>query len=175
MYEVPQHKIRDITRYETRPPLARAWEMYRIMSHLTRVVEPLKSVRPFKENHPVKMLPGPTHGYHQSFWDLAKKHWRPNTTLQSLAITIYLEHLERQGVISDQGSITVRSLKRDLEMARAWETGLSDDEKQRRKHWSGGIIGDLTITWYEFSEGWKVRAKEKAAKQAGGKDRKKLT
>jgi len=175
IYGIPQNKITELTRYETSPPLARAWELRRIMSHLAGVVEPRNSGRSFRESHPVRMREGPVRGFTQEFWDLAHKYWHPNSTLQSLAISIYLEHLEKQEVISERAAITVRTLKRDLELAREWEANASEDDKTRRSCWHGGIIGDLTITWYEFSEGWKVRAKERALKRTGSKDRRQLT
>jgi hypothetical protein len=107
------------------------------------------------------MSESPSRPYFQGLWDLARKHFHPNSTLQSLAIRIYLEDLERQGITSEHTAITERSLTRDLEQAREWERNASEDEKTRRGRWRGGEIGGLTITWYEFSEGWKIRAKEK--------------
>jgi hypothetical protein len=175
-YEVPQSKIKELTRYETSPPLARGWELCRIMSHLSNVVEPRSSHRPFRPNHPIQMRPSPTSAHFQGLWDLANSHVKPNTTLQSLAIRLYLDRLEKEHVTAGQSTITNRSLKRDLELVREWERNTKEQEKQKRGRWHGGKIGDLTLTWYEFSEGWKVRAKERATrKQGGSKDRKQLT
>ena len=154
-YDLPLSKIRDIVdRYETSPPLARAWELRRLMSYISVVVEPLNANKPYLSGHPVKMreLAAET-----GLWDVAQRHMKPNTTLQSLAFAVYIEQLEEIGVIDENAPISGRSLKRDLDLARQWELTASEDEKIRRGRTQGYSLSDEPIVWYQFSEGWKVR------------------
>lgn len=59
-YEVPNSKIREIAdRYETSPPLARGWELRRLMSVLSRVVEPLNKDRPYTPDKPILLQENP--------------------------------------------------------------------------------------------------------------------
>lgn len=159
-YEIPINKIIEIANYETSPTLARAWELRRIMSHLTNVVVPRHPTKPFTHNQIVRMRTSPAFSVFQALWDLARKHWNPNSTLQSLAIDLYLIDLDREGVTCD-----ARTLKKDLQHAREWEHLASEDEKALRGLARGATLGDLSITWYEFSEGWKTKAKNRKAKK----------
>jgi hypothetical protein len=174
-YELPLSKIREIVeRYETSPPLARGWELKRLMSLLSHVAEPLNKDKPFSESQPIKIREvQPEHLV--SVWELARKHWKPNTTLQSLAISIYLEELQEKGVTDEGETITGRSLKRDLERVRDWERDTNEDEKARRGSWKGKSLSDEPITWYDFSEGWKARRVKRKESAKGGKGRPKLT
>ncbi len=142
------------------------------------LVQPLKNNRPHLERHPIRLrdVPPDTH-----LLDLAKRHWKPNTTLQSLAIRIYLEQLEKQGVTGKSATISDRSLKRDLELARNWELTASEDEKLRRGQSKRFWLTNEPITWYQFSEGWKARRlaaqskKNTTVEERGGKNRKNLS
>lgn len=174
-YELPPSKIRDIVeRYETSPPLARGWELLRIMSGLSNVVEPLKKDKPYSQNQPIRLRETP-HAVFVGLWDVARKHWKPNTTLQSLAIRIYLESLQEKGITDEGEAITDRSLKRDLARVRAWERDTSLFEKNRRGKYEGSSLSADPIIWYDFSEGWKERRVKRRESTKGGKSRHKLT
>lgn len=174
-YEMPPNKIRDIVeRYETSPPLARGWELLRIMSGLSNVVEPLHKDKPYSQNQPIKLRETPRAVF-VDLWNVARKHWKPNTTLQSLAIRIYLESLQEKGITDEGEAITDRSLKRDLARVRAWERDTSLFEKNRRGKYEGLSLSADPITWYDFSEGWKERRVKRREAIKGGKKRDKLT
>jgi hypothetical protein len=98
-----------------------------------------------------------------------------NTTLQSLAISIFLEQLRESGVTDEGETITDRSLKRDLEKVRDWERYANEDEKLRRGKQKGLSLSVDPIVWYDFSEGWKERKVKRRESETGGKSRHKLT
>jgi hypothetical protein len=163
-YEIPISKIREIAeRYETSPPLARGWELHKLMSNLSLVVEPLKKDRAYTANQPIAMRLNPPAVF-VGLSDLARQHVKPNTTLQSLAIHIYLEHLQKEGITDENEAINERSLKRDLQRVREWEKSASGDEKVRRGRMEGASLGEEPITWYMYSEGWKERKKKRSKK-----------
>lgn len=162
-YELPRTKITELAaRYETSPHLARGWELRRLMSSLMTVVEPAKSDTPFTANQPVK-LKEDTPDSHSLLQQLAEEHWKRNTTLQSLAIRIYLDHLREAGIASADQTITDQTLKRDLVLVRKWEETHTDEEKYNRGHHSGYELSDGPITWCEFSDGWKTRRRTRIA------------
>jgi hypothetical protein len=172
-YELPLTKIKDIAdRYETSPSLARAWEIRRLMSYLCAVVEPKGRSVKMKD----KALVSP---YWADLWEAANRHVKPNTTLTSLALHLYLDQLQKEGIVDETATISEGSLKRDLKLAREWERAASEDENLRRGQHSGGSLhGDEPITWYQFSEGWKRRKladRERKKSAKGYKDRKQLS
>jgi hypothetical protein len=151
-YELPLSKIRDIVdRYETSPSLARAWEIRRSMSYLCIVVEPKGRSIKMRDK---ALVPS----YWVDLWEAANRHVKTNTTLTSLALHMYLEQLQAEGIVDENATISEESLKRDLRLARDWERTASEDEKLRRGKHEGSSLGDDdTIVWYQFSEGWKTR------------------
>jgi hypothetical protein len=159
-YELPFTKIRElIDKYETSPILARGWELRRIMSSLCAVVEPLRKEPPHSPDQRIKMQQSPL-GVFVGLSDLARSHLKRNSTLQSVAISIYLEQLRKQGITDESSAITEKTLKADLARVREWEVNASEEDKLRRAHWLGGSLdSDHPIIWYEFSEGWKKRKK----------------
>jgi len=175
IYEVPQDMIEKTSRYETRPPLARAWEIRRSMSHLCIVVEPQGRSVKMRDKALVSSFWG-------DLWEAANRHVKTNTTLTSLALHMYLEQLQAEGIVDENATISEESLKRDLRLARNWERTASEDEKLRRGKHKGLSLGDdEPIVWYQFSEGWKTRKlagrsrKKSAARGGGYKDRNKLS
>jgi len=163
-YEIPISKIREIVdRYETSPPLARGWELHKLMSNLSLVVEPLKKDRPYTADQPITMRANPQAVF-VGLSDLARQHLKQNTTLQSLAIHIYLEHLQKEGITDENEAINERTLKRDLQRVRDWEKNASPEEKLRRGRTEGTSLGEQPITWYMYSEGWKERKKKRGKK-----------
>lgn len=158
-YCLPFTKLREIIdRYETSPPLARAWELRRLMSNLCWVVAPIRSKPPYSIDQPVKLVK-PSNSAFTHLSELAQRHLKRNSTLQSLAISIYLEQLRDEGT-DENNTITEKTLKSDLARAREWERTASEDDKIRRGSYTGlGLHRDNPITWYDFSDGWKERAK----------------
>lgn len=175
-YELPLSKIKDIVdRYETSPSLARAWEIRRSMSFLCIVVEPKGRSIKMRD----KALVSP---HWADLWEAVNRHVKTNTTLTSLALHLYLEQLQAEGIVDETATISEGSLKRDLRLARNWERGASEDEKLRRgQHKGASLRNDEPIVWYQFSEGWKIRKladrerKKLATKGERYKDRKKLS
>jgi hypothetical protein len=159
-YCLPFTKLREIIdRYETSPPLARAWELRRLMSNLCWVVAPIRPKPPYSIDQPIKLI-NPSNNAYADLSELAQRHLKRNSTLQSLAISIYLEQLRSEGITDENNTITERTLKADLTRAREWEKTVSEEDKIRRGSYTGlGLHQDSPITWYEFSEGWKERTK----------------
>jgi hypothetical protein len=172
-YEIPQSAIRDIAlRYETSPPLARGWELRQLMSYLAGIVEPAKAGKSLTMHEPIKVMQN-VPKYSAGLQELANKHWKRNSTLQSLAIRIYLEGLRDAGITNDTQTISEETLKRDLKLVREWEETHSYDDKLKRGHYTGYPLGDTAITWCGFSEGWKMRRKGKSIR--GSKTAQELT
>lgn len=179
VYELPFTKIREIINsYETSPPLARGWELRRLMSDLSTMVEPLNKDRAYTFDKPIAIRKN-ARPWYDDLLDLARKHLKRNTTLQSLAINIYLERLQKEGITDEGDAITEKTLRRDLARVRDWERMASDDEKLRRRLLRGPSFGADSITWCEFSEGWKKRRKkrtqsQKTTKETGSKNHNKM-
>ena len=163
-FELPQNKIQELVdRYETSPPLARGWELRRLMSALWSVVEPIHSDRGNLINQPVRLMDSPDLPFYAHLWALAKKHCKTNTTLQSLAFRIYAERLQAQGISDEGATITDRTLKRDLESVRKWEQNASEEEKRRRGLYKGS--SDRPMIWFGFSDGWKSRTRNRKSRK----------
>lgn len=166
-YELEATKIAELAgRYETPPQLARAWELRRLMSGLATVLEPVdQSKTPSVDDRVRLIIRKPKSRHELYYWERAKKHMKRNSTLQSLAIRIYLEYLQDEGLTDDE-SITERTLKRDLAKAREWENTTTEEQRRRRGHSFGqGFRYGPRIDWYDFSEGWKERKKKARAKR----------
>jgi hypothetical protein len=159
-YCLPFTKLREIIdRYETSPPLARAWELRQLMSCLCWVVAPIRPKPPYSIDQPVKLIQ-PSNSAYVELSELAQRHIKRNSTLQSLAISIYLEQLRNEGVTDENNTITERTLKADLTRAREWDKTVSEEDKVRRGTYKGlGLHQDSPITWYAFSDEWKERTK----------------
>jgi hypothetical protein len=160
-YELPATKIKEIVdRYHTRPQLARGWELRRLMSGLTFAVEPVRTDKPVSIDSQVRLLKKPQSSHDLYYWERASKHWKPRSTLLSLAIRVYLAQLEDEGITD--ASITERTLKRDLAEVRKWEQLTHPTERSKRgEMWGHSLAHSPKIEWADFSEGWKVRARKK--------------
>jgi hypothetical protein len=165
-YELPYTKIQEIAeKYETRPQLARGWELRRLMAGLSHAVEPVNPEQNLPE-HPIRLRGKPKDANDLWYWTRAAKHWKPKSTLQSLAIRIYLAQLQEAGVTDHLTEITERSLKRDLAEVRKFEQVADEERERRRGHWYGrSFEGSPQIEWYEFSEGWKEQRKKRTKKE----------
>jgi len=160
-YDLPPWKIKEIVdQYHTKPHLARGWELRRLMSGLSFAVEPVRTDKPASIDSQVRLLEKPKSDHDCYYWERAHKHWKQKSTLQSLAIRVYLAQLQDEGITN--ATITERTLKRDLAAVRKWEKDTAPEKRSRRGEIWGHSLGDSQkIEWADFSEGWKVRAKKK--------------
>jgi hypothetical protein len=126
-YQVPLNAIEELARkYNTQGPLARGWEIRRLMAQLVPLITPASTANRDPTKGPIK-LSDSAEAQGSDLYQEAASNCRRGTTLQSLAIRIYLGRLEKSG---DQHA-DIRSLKRDLQKVREWEMG--DYEHMRRK------------------------------------------
>jgi hypothetical protein len=139
-YEVPEHVIEKLSKKYRSGHLTRAWELRKLMYEISDLVVPTKTNAENILKSPVQLLPQADRKH--SLYPLVKKHLKRGTTLQILAIRIYLEMVNER---EDQGAIDERTLKRDLQRLRKWEE--SDVEHMRRKK-------ELTAAGTEVS--WKA-------------------
>jgi hypothetical protein len=147
-YDLSHTKITELVEnYHTPPSLARGWELRRIMDELSWVVEPAAG-RPYLSKE-VSLRSNSKRGFAEAF-ELAGKHWKPGSTLQSLAIRCYLDLLAEQEVVTGADEISGKSLERDLRKLRQWE---ADNPQARYIH---GARNE-EIVWRDYSDGWKDR------------------
>jgi hypothetical protein len=164
-YELHEKKIKELVEsYQTPPSLARGWELRRLMDELSPVVEPAKGRYDLSGVVKLKTNQGLASA---GAAELACKHWKPGSTLQSLAIRCYLDIL-LEDELNDDEEITVKLLERDLRNLRRWE----------ERHPVGRIfrgVNNEQIVWREYSDGWKDRKKRRTllknsrVKKEGGK------
>ena len=162
-YELPATVIKSLAdRYHTSPHLARAWDVRGLMLDLSYVVEPTQFDRSVLDG-PVKLTTHSVH-LHRELYDRAARHVRKGTTLLSLATTIYIEELDREGITLDP-----RQIKRDLQKLKEWEVvNLKDDSLHQLPLWSraGEYLPANLPGIPIYSDGWKRLWRR------GGKNRK---
>jgi hypothetical protein len=169
-YALPRTTIEKlITNYHTRPAIARAMELRAIMSNLAWVVFPA-SGNNCEVNKTIKLKTAPPSKHWEETYSLAKKHWTPGNTLQTLAIRVYLAQLQGEGVLgADEKGINETSLKKDLAQAARWETshlGLP--------HWQVRSLSDKPIRVFEVSHEWKNRRRNRLKPSKGKRGSKKI-
>jgi hypothetical protein len=128
VYEMPPTVIKELAKkYQGVPAHNRAAAIRAIMWRIARALQPasgdvesvligsaiLKQAVKVRPLESVELLPDQAAAVHAE----VTRHWKPNVTLQSLAIRIYLDELEKQGV---QGVDAAR-LRADLRALAAWE------------------------------------------------------
>ncbi len=140
-YNLPNSAIENIVdRYNGSPQLARACALRHLMSLLTKVVRPAHSEKSFNTRSPILLLE--TSEDEGPLLVKAQQHWKRNSTLQSLAIRIYLSELI--SAKPDTG-VDERTLKRDLLALRRWETNHIPEAGDVT--YEGARVGDETLTW----------------------------
>lgn len=120
--------------------LIRGWALRRLMHELADLVELSSPNAKDITLSPVHVSPAvdSTH----RLYPLVSRHCRRGTTLQSLAVRVYLELIK--GENEDQ-AIDERSLRRDLRRLKAWEdadpehTRLKQEYAEAGHHWKAGI------------------------------------
>lgn len=150
-YELPATVIKNLAvRYHISPHLARAWDVRELMYELSYVVEPV--------NFEKSVLEGPvtlkTHNLGmRDVYNKAKHHIRRGSTLLSLAISLYIERLEQEGI-----ALEPRDIKRDLQKLKKWESAnLKEDSPFRLPLWyEPGKYPPANLPGIPiYSDGWK--------------------
>jgi hypothetical protein len=155
-----QRRVRDIHKlirpelYKLPPPVARAMAIYRLMGELSRYVRPIRGGSFLRQRSYVRLTED--EGW-QNFrnYQLAKLHLQrrksQRLTLQSLAISIFLENAGNDGF----DKMSLRSVERDLHAARLY------NEKQERLGRPPDYLMLLSngesIPFYQYTEEWKRR------------------
>lgn len=115
-YELPATVIKGLAdSYHTSPHLVRGWAIRSLMLELSYVVEPTRLDRSVLDGA-VRMVQRNKLSFERGLYEKASKFIRTGSTLQSLAITIYIDNLEKEGITIDP-----REIKRDLQKLKEWE------------------------------------------------------
>lgn len=157
-YELPATVIKNLAdSYHTSPHLARAWAIRFIMVNLSYIVAATRSdvslltspIRLATENADLFAT------WESDLYEKASKHIKRNSTLQSLAIDIYIEELAEEGI-----TIGPRELKRDLQKLKEWEVINLTDPSEGLILWNEaeGPTAKIPVIPI-YSEGWKQRWK----------------
>ncbi|HEV2860501.1 MAG TPA: hypothetical protein VGX48_05800 [Pyrinomonadaceae bacterium] len=153
---------------KARPAIARAMELRGIMSRLAWVIAPAKGEK-FEPNQPIKLKSGEPPSHLKETYELAEKYWRRGTTLQALAIRVYLAQLQNEGVLGeDEKGINEGSLKDDLAEAKRWEAA-----HLNVPHQQGFSHGETPIRVFEYSQRWKQMKAKRNERKKGSKKSKK--
>jgi hypothetical protein len=156
-YELPATVIKNLVdSYHISPHLARAWDIRDLMLDLSYVVEQTRADKSILECSVKLSTRDNARRFNEALYDRAAKHIKRNSTLQSLAIEIFIEDMEAEGI-----SLDPRGLKRDLQKLKEWEAVNLNDPSDRLPLWSEvqyprAYIPPIPIY---SSEGWKQRWK----------------
>jgi hypothetical protein len=164
-YELPASIIKNLAdSYHTSPHLARAWSVRDLMLDLAFIVEPTRIDRSVLDG-PVKLAKWDLDFAGSKLHEKAARHIKRGTTLQSLAIAIYVEDLENEGI-----RLEPRELKRDLQKLKEWEAINLTDPSDRIPLWNPAGYPSASLPMIPiYSEGWKQQWRR------GDKDRGKLS
>jgi hypothetical protein len=126
VYEFPLTVIRELaSKYHGTPAINRAVALRRIMWRIAHALEPVKHDAENILDGPVKMIPVENvewrPGEQAALHAEVERYWKPGVTLQSLAIRIYQDELNKEG----RGSIDAARLRADLRALAEWEIGNS--------------------------------------------------
>jgi hypothetical protein len=152
-YDLPATVIKNLVdSYHTSPHLARAWSVRHLMLDLSDVVEPVREgISVLKSG--IKLTTTDVHLLDPEVYGKAKKHIKRGSTLQSLAMSIYLDDLNKEGI-----NLDLRQLKLDLKKLREWEVANHFDASHGYELWNGrfGQYPTARIPRIPmYSEGWK--------------------
>lgn len=160
-YDLPSTVIKSLAdSYHTSPHLARAWSIRRLMLDLSYMVEPTRKEKSVLESC-VRLTTSKVHLLDSARYEKAARHIKRNSTLQSLAMDIYLEELDKEGI-----HLESRQLKRDLQKLKEWESANPFDPSDYLSLWNDigtppARIPPIPI----YSEGWKLRLQRSDKKQ----------
>ena len=150
-YDLPATVIKNLAdSYHISPHLARAWDVRELMYELSYVVEPTNFERSVLEG-PVTLK---THNLGmRDVYQKAKHHIRRGSTLLSLAISLYIEQLEQEGI-----ALEPRDIKRDLQKLKEWESAnLKENSPYQLPLWNEpGKYPPASLPGIPiYSDGWK--------------------
>ncbi len=153
-YDLPATVIKNLVdSYHTSPHLARAWSVRDLMLELSYVVEPVRGDISVLESK-VKLTTTDMHLLNPEIYGKAERHIKKGSTLQSLAMSIYLDDLSKEGI-----NLNLRQLKLDLQKLREWEVANHFDASDGTALWNGSLgqypearIPGIPI----YSEAWKT-------------------
>jgi hypothetical protein len=149
-YDLPSTVIKKIAdSYHTSPHLARAWDVRDLMLELSYVVEPTNFNRSVAEG-PVRLAQRGKHEHPMRA--KAEKFINTHSTLQSLAIAIYLDQLDAEGITLNAGQI-----KTDLRKLKEWESVHLKDAPYTLPLWErAGEYPRASLPAIPiYSQGWK--------------------
>lgn len=166
VYQFPVTVIENLAeRYHTPPHLARAWAVRSIMVEIDLVLEPTREGASLLDGA-VKLTTAPNLVKSDLYKSVAS-YMRRNSTLQSIAIDMYIDELSREGITLDE-----ERLKDDLRKLKEWEDAhfTQDDElRTYYKLWCGdkryprAYLPVIPM----YSEDWKRRL----LRRRGGKEK----
>lgn len=115
-FEVPWTAVESLAgKYES-GHLLRGWALRRLMYELADLVE---LTQPDLEDVTVSRVVLATNADQEHrLYPLVRRYCRRGTTLQSLAVRVYLELIQGE---NERGAVDERSLRRDLKRLQAWE------------------------------------------------------
>lgn len=115
-FEVPWTFIESLSRRYESGHLLRGWALRRLMYELADLVELSQPELEDVTASVVSVSPRADSGHR--LFPLVRRYCKPKTTLQSLAVRVYLELIQEGNA---EGVIDERSLRRDLTRLKAWE------------------------------------------------------
>jgi hypothetical protein len=149
-YEVPISVIEALAKKYESGHITRGLELRKLMHKLSEIVIPSRhdSNNPFEG--PIQLLPA-SEVKDQELYKIVQECWHRKTTLQSLAIHIYLREKQNQG--KAESKIDERTLKRDLHKLRQWEEADEFHISQKEKLFAaGGGDWRVLVPIYKYSE-----------------------
>jgi hypothetical protein len=132
-FEVPWTLVESLAgKYES-GHLVRGWALRRLMYELAGLVELRQPEREDITASVVFISPDADQGHR--LYPLVRRYCKPKTTLQSLAIRVYLELIQGE---NEEGVIDERSLRRDLKRLKAWEDADPMHTRLKREYAAAG-------------------------------------
>lgn len=115
-FEVPWTLVESLAAKYESGHLLRGWALRRLMYELADLVELTQPELEDVTAGRVVLTPNAEQGHR--LYPLVRRFCRRGTTLQSLAIRVYLELIQGE---NERGAVDERSLRRDLKRLQAWE------------------------------------------------------
>lgn len=151
-YDLPRTVIKSLANsYHTSPHLARAWDIRALMLELSYEVEPTSFDRSVADG-PIRATTRDLHTVNRNLLKEAEPHIRKGTTLQSLAIEIYMQRLASEGI-----NVELRQIRADLRKLKEWEAVNLKDAPYTLSLWerAGEYPGASIPAIPMYSDGWK--------------------
>ena len=148
------HKLIYPEHYEVSPSVARAMMIRRLMGKLSRVVKPIKGEGFLRDKSYIKLTDNEErHNFKE--YKLAKRYLQQRKngrfTLQSLAISIFIEQADKEG----RDGISQRTIERDLRAARLFDK--KQEKAGRPPEFNMILASGESLPSHKFTEDWKRR------------------